>query len=222
MKRFRFYGLIGLFARHPVAANLLMLIMLMAGAVALHKLNVQFFPNFALEMVQVRVVWPGANAEDVERSITVPIEQALRNEDGLDQMTSTSSAGASLVVLRYKDGVDIVEALDRVRQKVTSLRNLPQDIEKPVISRFIRYERVAKVTLVSETGDMLALRQWVRDFEKELLRRGIDKVDFIGLPPLQLKVDIPLETQRRSERTLAGTDFDQPIAFTRPDGTDNP
>ena len=96
-----------------------------------------------------------------------------------------------------------MEALDRVRQKVTALRNLPQDIEKPVISRFIRYERVAKVTLVSETGDLLALRQWARDFEQDLLRRGIDKVDFIGLPPLQLKVEMPLETQRRSERTLA-------------------
>lgn len=203
MSAFRSHGLIGLFARHPVAANLLMLMLWMAGAVALYKLNVQFFPNFALDMVQVRVVWPGANAEDVERAITVPIEQALRNEDGLDEMTSVSSAGASLVVLRYQDGVDIVEAVDRVRQKVDALRNLPQDIEKPIIARFIRYERVAKVTLVSETGDLLALRQWARDFEQELLRRGIDKVDFIGLPPLQLKVAMPLEMQRRSERTLA-------------------
>ena len=48
-------------------------------------------PNFEVEVVSVRPVWSGASAEDVERSITVPLEQTLRTTDGLDKMTSTSS-----------------------------------------------------------------------------------------------------------------------------------
>ena len=62
--------LIGLFAHHKVAANLLMIIMLLGGAFALDRLNVQFFPTFELDIVSVRVVWTGASAEDVETGIT--------------------------------------------------------------------------------------------------------------------------------------------------------
>lgn len=210
MSKFRSHGVIGYLARHPVAANLLMIMMFMAGAVALHKLNVQFFPNFAFDIVQVRIVWPGANAEDVEHSITTPVEQALRTEPGLDEMNSLSSAGASLVSLTYQDGANILEAVDRVRQKVTALRNLPQDIEKPVVQRLTRYEKVANVTLVSERGDMQALRHWARKFEADLLDRGIDKVDITGLPPLQVRIEMTPEMAQRSNLTFA--DWAQLIA----------
>ena len=71
--------LIGIFAQHKVAANLLMIMMILAGAWALAKLNTQFFPNFALDVVTVRVTWTGAAAEDVEESITNPLERDIRN-----------------------------------------------------------------------------------------------------------------------------------------------
>ena len=70
--------IIGIFAQHKVAANLMMVVMLLAGAWGLANLNVQFFPNFEVEIVSVRTVWTGASAEDVERSLTIPLEQALR------------------------------------------------------------------------------------------------------------------------------------------------
>src|SRR5690554_4672733 len=105
---FNSYGLIGVFARHKVAANLLMALMLVLGVLALFKLNVQFFPNFNLDYAQVRVVWPGANAQDVEKSVTDPIERVLRNIENLDEMTSTSSLGASLVTLKFLEGTDMI------------------------------------------------------------------------------------------------------------------
>ena len=85
--------LIGIFTRHPVAANLLMVMMLLAGALGLQKLNTQFFPTFNLDFVSVSVTWTGATAEDVESAITVPLEQELRTLDGLKKMTSTSGEG---------------------------------------------------------------------------------------------------------------------------------
>ncbi|MCB1798543.1 MAG: efflux RND transporter permease subunit, partial [Gammaproteobacteria bacterium] len=97
---------VGIFAQHKVAANLLMVVMLLAGAWGLANLNVQFFPNFEVEVVSVRTVWSGASAEDVERSITVPLEQTLRTTDGLDKMTSTSSQGLSLINLEFPEGTD--------------------------------------------------------------------------------------------------------------------
>ena len=71
--------LIGRFANHKVAANLLMIMMIVAGIYGLSKLNRQFFPTFATDFISVRVVWPGASAEDVARSITTPLEQELKN-----------------------------------------------------------------------------------------------------------------------------------------------
>ena len=85
--------LIGIFAQNKVAANLLMIIMLLTGAWGLSNLNVQFFPNFELEIVQVRTVWAGASAEDVERSLTQPLENALRSADDLDDMSYLGARG---------------------------------------------------------------------------------------------------------------------------------
>lgn len=63
-------GVIGFFVHHRLAGNLVMLVMLLGGVMALTRMNIQFFPTFALDVVSVRVVWSGASAEDVERGIT--------------------------------------------------------------------------------------------------------------------------------------------------------
>ena len=102
---FKTHGMIGVFARHKVAPNLLMVMMLLMGAIALFKLNIQFFPNFSLDYATVSVTWNGANAEDVERSVTEPLERVLRNVDDLDEMTSTSVTGQSAVTLSLKRGL---------------------------------------------------------------------------------------------------------------------
>jgi multidrug efflux pump subunit AcrB len=117
--------LIGLFAHHKVAANLLMVIMLLTGAFALDRLNVQFFPTFELDIVSVRVVWSGASAEDIEDGITNPLEQRLRTVDNLDKMTSTSSQGIASITLEFEEGVDPLLALDEVRRAVDEFRNFP-------------------------------------------------------------------------------------------------
>lgn len=188
---FKSRGFIGLFARHKVAPNLLMIVMVLLGLVALLKLNVQFFPNFELDYASVKVVWPGANAEDVENSITEPVERVLRNIDNLDEMTSTSALGLSSVTLKFKEGTDMIEAVDQVKQKVDELRNLPQDSETPVITRVIRYEPIARLLLIAEQGSLSELRHAARQYERELLDRGIDKIEFVGLPEEEMAIEVP-------------------------------
>jgi len=201
-KEFKSRGMIGIFARHKVAPNLLMIMMILAGIVALMKLNVQFFPSFELDYAQVRVVWPGANAEDVETSITEPIERVLRNLDNLDEMTSTSSLGVSVISLKFNQGTDMIEALDQVNQRVGELRNLPQDIEKPVVERMVRYESIADVLLISEQGHFDELRPLARQFERELQDRGIDKIVFTGLPDEEMAVEVSQDKLEQYGLTL--------------------
>ena len=201
-EKFKSRGLIGLFARHPVAPNLLMVIMVLLGTVALIRLNVQFFPNFELDYATVRIVWPGANAEDVETSLTEPVERVLRNIDNLDEMTSTSSLGVSAVTLKFKEGTDMIEAVDQVNQRVSELRNLPQDSEKPVVQRILRYEPIARLLLVSKSGNLDELRPLVRQFESELLDKGIDKIDIKGLPEEEMAIEVSQQVLERYQLSL--------------------
>lgn len=182
-------NLIGTFAQHKVAANLLMLIMLLAGIWALNKLNTQFFPNFALDIISVRVIWRGATAEDVQESITRSIEQALRSLDEVRKMTSTSANGVSSVTLEYEEGSDMGAALDRVKEEVSLLRNLPQESEKPEISLAVRYDSIARL-LITGPDDLNELRHLVRRIEHELLERGISKIDISGLPEEEISIQV--------------------------------
>jgi multidrug efflux pump subunit AcrB len=194
------HDLIGRFAHHPVAANLLMLMMVLAGVWALSQLNTQFFPNFALDIVNVRVVWPGAPAEDVERSVTDPLEQAFRGLDGLRKMTSTSANGMASVSLEYEEGTEMGEALDRVKTAVDLVRNLPEDAEEPEVERVVRYDPIARVLLVGP--DPAELRHLTRRMEDELLARGIAQVTVTGLPEEEMAIQVPAATLRNLGLTL--------------------
>ncbi len=182
-------GFIHLFAQHRVAANLLMAMMIIFGAYSLTKLNKQFFPNFALDYISVRVVWPGASAEDVERSITVPLEQALRTLDGAKEMTSTTTRGMSAILIEYEENTDMGVALDEVKQFVSNIRHLPTDTEDPIVTKVTRYEPVATIILTADS-ELEELRPLAYKFERELLDKGIARVSFSGLPDQEIAIEV--------------------------------
>jgi multidrug efflux pump subunit AcrB len=195
--------LLGIFAHHKVAANLLMTIMILCGVLALDRLNVQFFPNFDLDIITVRVVWTGASAEDVEDGITNPLEQRLRILDGLHKMTSTSSQGISSITLEFVEGTDPLLALDQVRRFVDEFRNFPQDAEKPEVSLSTRYESVARV-LITGMAEPAEMRGLARRFETELLDLGIDRVDITGLPEELISIQVDNDRLEELELGLDG------------------
>jgi len=183
-------GLIGLFARHRVAANMLMLLMLLSGLWALQKLNTQFMPSFDLNFVTVRVLWPGAGAEDVETGITVPLEQALRTVDSLKVLTSTSAIGVAAISLEFYPKTDMTLALEQVKDLVAQQRNLPETAQEPIITRVIRYEDIGRM-LVTGPADLRELRPVVRRIEQELLARGIARVVLNGMPKEEVAIQVP-------------------------------
>ncbi|MDK9558638.1 efflux RND transporter permease subunit [Marinobacter sp. M216] len=185
-------GIIGFFVHHRVAANLVMLMMLLGGALALTRMNIQFFPTFALDVVSVRVVWSGASAEDVEQGITDPLEQRLRSINGLKKMTSTSAQGIASITLEFHEGTNPIQALDDVGQKVDEFTNLPADAEEPQVTRVERYEPVARLLVYGDVARS-ELRALSYRYEDELLERGIDRVAITGLPEQQISIAVPVE-----------------------------
>ena len=195
-------GLIETFTRHPVACNLLMVIMLLVGAAALTRLNTQTYPNFDVNVITVRIAWTGATAEDVEAAITAPLERELLNLGALKEVTSSSSQGAARISLRYDVGADMVLALEEVKERVASIRNLPATAEEPAISRVINYEPVARLLVTG--GDRQSLRPIVRRIERELLDRGIARIGIDGLPPEEIAIQVPSVALRELDTSLAG------------------
>jgi multidrug efflux pump subunit AcrB len=181
--------LIGTFAQHRVAANLLMIMMILGGIFALSKLNTQFFPNFELDYITVRVIWSGAAAEDVESSITGPLERELRNLNHVRNMTSTSGDGIASISLEYHEGTDMGGAQDEVKEKVAQVRNLPEEAEEPQIARVVRYDSIARVVL-SGPVDRRELRTLARQAERELLDRGIARIEITGLPEEEIAIQV--------------------------------
>ena len=194
-------GLIAVFASHPVACNLLMAIMLLVGAWALTRLNTQFFPTFDIDFVTIGVKWTGASAEDVEAAITDPIERELVGLDTVREMTSNSSRGSSSIRLEYEEGTDMVVALEQVKERVASIRNLPGAADEPVIRRVINYEPVARLLVIGPDGQNL--RPIVREIERDLIEIGIAKVDIIGLPLEEIAVQVPSAALRELDMSLA-------------------
>ena len=195
-------GVIGFFVHHRVAANLVMLMMLLGGVLGLSRMNIQFFPTFDLDVVSVRTVWSGASAEDIEQGITIPLEQRLRSIDGLKRMTSTSAQGVSSITLEFTEGSDPILALDDVRQQVDEFTNLPADAEVPRVARAARYEPVARLLVHGEVSHE-ELRHLAHRFEDELLQRGIDRVEISGLPEQQISIEVPAERLQGLQLSLA-------------------
>ena len=194
-------GLIEVFASHPVACNLLMAIMLLAGAWSLTRLNTQFFPTFDIEFISVTVKWTGASAEDVEAAITEPIERELLGLDTVREMTSSSNRGYAVITLEYEEGSDMDVALDQVKERVASIRNLPGEADEPVIKRIINYEPVARLLVTGRDGQNV--RPIVREIERELIYLGIAKVDIFGLPLEEIAIQVPSAALRELDMSLA-------------------
>ena len=114
-------GLIASFTEHKVASNLLMLLMVMLGFLGLNRLNTQLFPDFDFDYITVTIPWRGASPEDVQRSITIPVEQAIKTLPNTKKLIARSQQGASAIFIELEDGTDLGLALDEVRQRMARL-----------------------------------------------------------------------------------------------------
>jgi multidrug efflux pump subunit AcrB len=209
-KEKKWRGFIDYFARHRLAATMLMILTFLCGGWAVFNLNTQFLPNFGLKIITVTVAWPGSSAKEVENSLTVPIEDNLQSLDAVKKLTSVSSQGLSYVIIEFKPKARMATALADVQNAVAQVRNLPQDARKPVISVVPRQDQIARV-LVTGPQQREALRYWANHFRQALLRAGIGKVTLEGLPKQTLNIGLsPLQMiQLRKSLHSLGDTFSQ-------------
>jgi len=195
------FSLIRLFASHKTAANLLMLVMIVCGLYSLRQLNVQFFPTFGLDFVNISVEWRGASAEDVDGNIVQAIESEVRFLDGVRRVRSSSSEGRGQVQIEFNPGTDMQSALSNVETAVGQVTTLPEDSETPVINNAVRYDPISRLA-ISGPYPEASLKAIAKRMRDDLLSRGIDKITLFGARDDEIWVEISPETLLETDLTL--------------------
>lgn len=212
-------GLIGLFVRHPNAANLLIVLMLIAGVIALMRINTQFFPTVEEKQITVTVTWPGASADDVAANILDAVEPAVRFLDGVDHVTSYAREGAGTTIVEFDPATDMQKALADVQQEIDQITTLPEESEEPTITSNRFHDTVSRLVLTGPFEEA-ALQIYAKRIRDDLLNRGIDKVTFTGLRDQEIEVSVPEATLVRLGTSIE--DIAQAVSrntLDRPTGT---
>jgi hydrophobe/amphiphile efflux-1 (HAE1) family protein len=144
--------------RNPVLILMVSLMLIVLGWVSLTHLGVDLFPNIDIPIIRIGTFYPGAGPEDIEKSITQPIERAVSSSPGIDRVESTSKQGVSAINVWFQYGTDLDTAQFDVAQRVALvLSSLPPGVQQPFVLKFdVTNLPVAQVVL---TGDGLDERQ---------------------------------------------------------------
>lgn len=129
-------GIVSWFARNAVAANLLMIVAFVGGAMAYFSMEREMFPVVPVNGASVTVAWNGASPQDVEEQIVTRIEEAVADIDGLDRIFSIAYEGAGTVNIKGRDDIDMQEFLDEVKIRVDQINNMPQAAFRPQVTRW--------------------------------------------------------------------------------------
>ena len=125
-------GLIKIAIERPVAVLALILLTVLFGIVALRNIPIQMSPDIEKPILEVRVAWPGASPEDVDREVVARLESELSGLNGVDELVSSSRRGRASVTLTYTVNQDMDKALVLLLSKLSSVTGLPSDARTPV------------------------------------------------------------------------------------------
>ena len=195
-------GMIAWFARNSVAANLLMLLIIVSGGIGVFSLRVESFPEFSLDMVEVQVRYLGAAPEEVEDAVCIPIEEAIQGLEGIKQITSTASEGLGSVMVEVEMGADTRKVLDDIKSSVDAIDTFPEQTEKPVIRQMVSRNHVIDVA-ISGSNDELTLKRIAERVRDDLSAMPqISQIELVSARPYEISIEVSEASLRRHNLTF--------------------
>ena len=213
-------GVLSWFAANHVAANLVMIFVIVWGLLSLAQTKIEFFPEVPINWVSVELPYPGASPEEVETGVTVPVEEAVREVDNVKEVTSVAQENMALVLVELETYADRQKAKDDIENAIDRITTFPEEAEEPVISLAEFKQEVLRIAVYGEVSDatLKELGEEIRDdlttgraaqmiedqksaWSKlvETFRpgKGITTVSLDGLPPYEISIDIREEDLRK-------------------------
>jgi len=182
------------FAYHPTAANLLMLFLIVIGIAGASSLQRETFPDFSPKEIEVRVIYPGASAEDVEQAICLRMEDAIDGISGVEEVRCQAMESLAIAVARMTDKADFGRFLDDIKTEVDAIDDFPEPVEKPVIRQLGRMDRVVSIAVTGKMSvkDLKAYAEQVKSQLKALPK--VSQVTITGFSQHQLQVKVSVDS----------------------------
>ncbi len=196
-------GPISWMARNPIAANLAMIILLAGGIWTAITMQKEVQPRYELDFVDVSVSYPGAAPEEVEQGILLPVEEAIRGVQGIQELTSTAREGSGSINLELVAGVNRMRVYQDVDQAVSQIQTFPVDAEEPRV-RLRSWQRDVKEIGLFGDVDVWTLRQLGERIRDQLLNQPfITQVELSNVPAYVTHVEVSQDVLREYGMTLA-------------------
>jgi len=196
-------GLIGWFARNPVAANLIMILIFFSGALSLLSISKEMFPRGETSMISIGAPYPGAAPVEVEKGVILPMESALEGLRGIKKITSAADRDYARIYLEIEENEDINEVMSQVENRIDSITNLPDDLEKPTVKRV---ERNLWALGVAVYGDITELEKKIigdEIYDELLALPEVKEVRLWGAGTYEISIEVRENRLRELNLTLA-------------------
>ena len=183
------------FARNPVAANLLMVVIVVIGILsASRSIPLEVFPSFEVDAVTVSTVLRGATPRSVEDTITTRIEEAVSDLEGIKEIISTSAEGLSTVIIQIESGYEKRQILNDVKLRIDALNTLPADAENSIVSLVTDNRGVLQVAVLGDV-DYKTLRNVAESVREDLLALPeITLVNLLGVTDYEISIELKPQT----------------------------
>jgi len=195
-------GIIAWFAYNHVAANLLMIFILVAGFFSYQNLNKKTFPEFNVNSIQVRVSHLGAAPEEVEFSVILKVEEALEDIEGIKKITSQAREGVGIVTIELQSGYSMSEKLDEVQMQVDAITTFPAQTEKPLVTK---QEFQSQVLWLSVSGSMDRRTRQVlaQDIRDEIIALpSVNIADIVGNRDYEISIELSEQKLQKYQLTF--------------------
>ncbi len=198
-------GLIAYFAGNPVAANLLMVLILVSGVAAGLRVAVEDYPEFDWRIVTVTVVAPGSSPREVEEDIVRRVEEGVIGFEGVQRVVSTSTEGLGTVQVELATFAHADTVLNDIKQAVDNIENFPPpNAELPEVELLQLNREALTLAVSSEVLNEDNLRRAAEDVRKELLQLpSTAQVDLFGTRDREISIELSEEALRRHGLSLA-------------------
>lgn len=181
-------------AEHPVASNMVMVLVLIAGVSSALSLPQTTFPEFELDTVSISVDYQGAAPEEITQSVIRPIEDQLASVDGIDEINATAREGSASVTVSFLGSEDIAEKLDEVKTEIDRIAVFPVDADEPVVTRSSNNTRVMEIVLHGNTSLGLLTAESERLKDELALLDGVSFIETANIPDREIFIEFDRDT----------------------------
>ncbi len=205
------------FTNNGVAANLLALIVIVAGLFMAFNIKLELFPQIDLDRIQIRVPYPGAAPEEVETGIIELIEDRIQDVEGIHTMTATAAEGIGSVSVEVQRGYDVSQVNATIKVRIDSIDNFPEQAKKPLVEELLIRNEVISLAIHGNT-DPITLKEIAELMRDELgNREQLTQIDLKGIAAFEISINVSEIALRRY-----GLTFDDVVQAVRRTSVDIP